>query len=456
MEDYDITNAREWDVDYKEPPKQQAAQSEWQVVTNSKRREPFQHRTVPPPQQLARQPPQSFGQHQRSASQQQRPANNPQQQPDPQRQQQRQQNNGPPRPWQTSGAPLKPEQGKRPPPKLSLNSDNDAEAAWRARAQPIDRVRIPEDLVLQDRYHEQIAKQYGTFVFSPHPRGTEGSKTFGIWGEAKAVALTKEAIATWVEEAVGRKKSDRSAKFAHIKSLTPKLRERAERRWDREVMRQRFRQHPPPDMAFQAIGSFHWPTSEYKPEEILGASHEALDPVRVDCACYVVFYKDRNVFRVMGKAADVQAGLQRLRRTCFQIAARQVSPVRKYLIRWTIGASMPIYMYLKDYDWPAALSPESATLEKPGHSPICGGTDPDDDRSRFFGVQTGLSTERLRTLMFTTLRKLHYYRGSIQMRIRIGTFLVSQYRAPKDGYYELEEYEKMIQQSQFEGLVTQE
>ncbi|KAK5120969.1 hypothetical protein LTR85_005753 [Meristemomyces frigidus] len=459
MEDYERTNAREWALDYKQTAEQQAKEEEegWQVATGSKRRnDPLQHKPADSLQKPSQQRPQRTQpphgvaqQHQRSASQQQRVAQLQQR-----HQSSRQPHTGTtPRQWQTSG-PRRPERAVRQPPKLLHDSDNEAEAAWRARSKPTDEVRIPEDLVLQNRYHEEVAKQYGAYVSTLHARGSGGSKTFGIWGDAKAVALTKRAIASWIEASMGNRKSDSKLKFPRIVSLTPKLRERKEKRWSREVTRQRYRQHPPPDMAFQAIGSFHWPVQEYRPEEILGSSYEALDPIRMECACYVVFSKERSVFRIMGRAAEVQAGLQRLRKTCFQIAARQVNPVRTYLVGWANGGKVPQYIYLKDHDPPAILSPEDAMVEKPRHSPVGEGTD--EERTKYAAVQTGLSVERLRSLMFRTLRKLHYYRGSMSMRIRLGTFLVVQYREPQYGLYELGEYESMVQQSQFEGQVTPE
>jgi len=450
MGDYEVINAREWDPYYKEPPKSQPPQDDWQVVDH-KRRQHFKHRPSPQQPNAQAQP-----QKQQARPEQANPRPQTQRLHQKAQQQAKPQHNTSPRKWQTTGPLKKLDQTKRPPPKLLLDSDNDAEAAWRARARPVDDVRIPEDLVLQDRTHERLAKQYGTFIFSPHPKGSGGSKTFGLWGETKAVALTKRAIANWIEEmGMGTQKAKLSSRFAKVVSLTPELRKRAEKRWEREVIKQKFRQHPKPDMAFHAVGSFHWPVQEYKPEEVLGGSYEALDPVRMEQSCYVVYNKKRDLFRVMGKVADVQAGLLRLRKTCFQIAARSLSPVRIYLLRWT-KSEVPLYVYLQDYHHPAILSPEDAPVEKPSRSPRGEADAIDEDRSRQAETQTALNNERLRSSILRTLRKLHYYRGSIQMRVRLGTFLFCRFRGPNGGVYDLEEYESMTQESQFIGHVTSE
>lgn len=435
MEDYERTNAREWDLDYKARQIEQAPTNEWQVVDNFKKRDPV------------KQPQQQRPQQQRQ-----------QRQPAPTRPQQPQATPARRAEWKTTSAP-KPDQTRRPPPKLASDSDNDAEASWRARVEPTDHIRIPNDLVSQGSYYQQIARQQGTFVFSQLAQGFGGSKTFGIWGEVKAVASTKRAIASWIEETSSSsspQKSARSAAFAKIESLTPKKREVEEKRWYREVKRQKFRQHPPPLMAFGAIGNFHWPVQEYRPEEILGANYEALDPVRMDCSCYIVFYKERNVFRLMGKASEVQVGLMRMRKTCFQVAARQVSPVRAYLLRWPDATRIPTHVYLMQYQQPAALTSQDLLASEPRHSPRGDGVHSGEVHSINADTQTALNGERVRSLVLRTLGKLHYYRGSIQMRIRRGTFLVGQYRPPKDGRYQVEDYESMTQASQFTGEVTQE
>ncbi|KAK1062854.1 hypothetical protein LTR74_009934 [Friedmanniomyces endolithicus] len=370
------------------------------------------------------------------------------------------------RKWNTKGRARQADAQDRQAVRLIEHCDNDAEARWRANQPPADSVRIPDELVLRDKtdafgkYHETLARQHGTYIHSDHTRGQGGSRSFGIWGEQDAVVATKGAIAHWIEESgYGSKKSARSAHFSKVVSLTPKLRERAERAWEREVRKQRFRRHPPMDVPFGAIGSFHWPMKEYRPEEILGASHEAFDPIRMDCSCYIVFIAALNLFRVMGKQTEVKASLQRIRQTCFQIAARQCNPVRLYLLHWPDAEQIPLFVYLKNYDAPATSSPElfeDATHTKSRKAPRGDGYGHHDKTLQGAQKQTRSSVERLRNTILATLARLHYYRGHVQMRIRLGTFLANQYMETQDGVYDLDEYETMLQMSQFTGEVTQE
>ena len=443
MADYELAHAAEWDPDARISSTAFEASEDWQGVA-AKRRTPVQHQTpkAQPSKDAHYQSAlrKSIGVHQRQASKANAHTS--------------------PRKWHSSTNARRLPQ-RLPPPKLIDSSDNNGEAAWRARARQTDEIRIPECLILPadkgqpEHHHEEIAARYGAFLFSKHKHGNNGSKTYGLWGEPGAVAQAKTALRKWIEDVTSGKKSEASARFAKVVSLTPPLRERAEKRWAREVRRQTFRQHPPHDMAFGAIGSFLWPVEEWKPEEVLGASYEALDPIRMDCSCYVVFAPERGIFRVMGKASEVKLGLQRLRQTCFQVAARQIAPVRKYLLRWA-RPMVPLYVYLTRYERPAILSRGEALAEMSAQSPRGDDDMEDNERSKNAIADTRMNTELLRSILFRLLSKLHYYHGSIQMRIRLGTFLFEQYRAPKDELYDLDEYEAMIQQSQFQGTVTQE
>ena len=351
-----------------------------------------------------------------------------------------------------------------PPSQLVYRPANDGETAWRARAAPADHIWIPDVLLIDERgnprtEHQRLATQHGTWVFTKHLRGSGGSVDFGIWGQLPAVASAKAAILAWIEEEC-RNKSHRSAKFAKVLSLTPELRKRAEKRWEREVARQKYRRHPPPGMAFGSIGSFHWPIQEYRTEDVLGGSHEALDPIRMDCSCHIVFDPDRKVFKILGKPSEVQEGLQRLMRTVFQVTAKQVYPARMYLLRWQDAARVAPFIYLRDYDPPAILYPAEAMTPTARKAPACDPDSPVDESAVELACSlTERACERLRTVLLWTLDKLHYYRGHLQLRLRLGTFLLDQYKEAADGVYEYEGdggYLEMLEESQFRGEVTQE
>ena len=453
MDDYERTNAREWDT---EPSDTDPAEEGWQTVQSGKKRDvkPLLHPAENASELVAKsQVPNSVqqqyevqparaAQSQRQTAMRERPT--------------RLQSRGTPPPKGHISGTSRAPQAARAPPRILEDPDNEGVTAWRNHQPATDSVRISRDAALDKiRYYAHIATQYGVYI-PPHTMrgGGHGDTSLDIYGEAKAVGLAKEAIINWNTEVTGGR---HSAKFPRIQSLTPALREKAERSWARDVIRQMYRQHPPFDMAFQAIGNFHWPIQDCRPEEILGSCYEALDPVRMSNRCYIIYQKERNLFRIMGKSADVQRGLLRLRKICFQVAARHVEAARKYMLRWAKDADIPTTVYFEEYQRPTGISAGEVVTEKPCKLPTGYGNYQSTKRSQIAEKQTACNQARLRDMLLKSISKLHYRRGCLEMRVRLGTFLAFQYRQPRDdGLYDLKEFEAMMAQSEFIGVVTQE
>ncbi|KAI7496103.1 hypothetical protein KC367_g6903 [Hortaea werneckii] len=438
MADYELTNTAEWDSEYT-PATKPDPEDGWQEVAKKVRaskteRQPASSLPQSVQQSSCRKPRQKN----ETGRQRQPPVSQPRALLDK---------------WQKDGRVQPPQQQLRPS-KFQVSDDGEAEAAWRAHGNPAGEVRIPEFLVFSARQHQTIARRCGAFIFNRNEESIGGEKIYSIWGDKKAFERTVQEIGAWIKAATSDIKHGAAPKFDKVISQTPEDRRRSDRRWRREVQRQTYRQNPPPEKRFQAMGSFHWPIDECRPDEVLGSSYEALDPIRMDCSCHITFHAGLGVFRVAGTASEVKAGLQRLRQTCFQIAARQVFPVRKYLLRWP-QETVPDYLYLEPYDHPVSLTYESTQLTNHGRSPRGEYLD-EDARPARAAMETAVNTRRVRNMIISMLGKLHYFRGSIQMRIRLGTLLLKQYKPPADDIYDLEEYERMTNETQFQAEVTQE
>lgn len=315
---------------------------------------------------------------------------------------------------------------RRPAPKLIDHPVTEGEAAWRGDEEPVKIIRIPDELALQHRSDLQnICDGTGAFIFAKNWQAVNGKIPFEIWGSEVAVSATEDAIAKWIEgllpvtsnQSLGRK-TTRSTKWAKEYSLTPELRRRAENAWDRALKRQLLRQQPDHRMTFKAIGSFLWPVIEYRPDEILGAAYEALDPIRMDTNCHIVFKKEKACFEVMGGAENVRQALMRLRKTCFQVTARQVVPVRTYLLEWKKTADIPTHVKLQQYHQPKPTTAEThATIATSVRGQ---GSTIDSTKLELAPRLRAINTKKIRDLIMSVLRKLRYYRGSIQMRVRLG------------------------------------
>jgi hypothetical protein len=248
--------------------------------------------------------------------------------------------------------------------------------------------------------------------------------------------------------------------FSKQISLLPQQRRNEEKRWHREVMRQRFRREPPLGTQFGAIGLFHWPMKEFQPHELLGTSYEAFDPIRMECSCYVVFDQSLPGFQVMGEATTVKDALLRIRKACFQISARQVAPARKYFLHLSeTEGDIPTHVTLEQYERIKRISARDTTgpQDHPGCSPK-GQVEIDLEPEE--GHQNHERSKRdakiAGKMIVCMIAKLHYYRGHLKFRIRLGTFLATHYRATEDGRYTVDSFRDMLQQSQFVGEVTPE
>lgn len=82
-----------------------------------------------------------------------------------------------------------------------MDADTEALQSWRRHEEPKETVRIPEALAMhEERFHEQLAREYGAFIFSVEKRAAAGSIEFGIWGETDAAVATKKAILEVIAE----------------------------------------------------------------------------------------------------------------------------------------------------------------------------------------------------------------------------------------------------------------
>lgn len=464
MEDYERANAREWDLHdarYQANEPVEPSSDDWHVVGGSKRAGPFAQTNVPSKSKGKQKVPLQTG-----IGRQDAPSQRPHQQPNvPPPASKGKQRASPQKPtgrqiellqrWNNLRAPGDNNQPRRSPPKFSEEPDNKAQLSWRNHEPPVDIIGIPQSLVIQHHINEIIPREYGTYMQNDGKRPSEGFLTFQIWGGERAVQATKKVINACIEDCSPSKKSHHpGGRFAKVASLTPELWRRAQKKWERDVKRAMFRQKPPPDKAFGAMGSFYWPVKEYRPEEVLGASCEALDSIRMDCKCYVILDDtDRSLLQILGRKEAVQEGLLRIRKTCFQIAARQIPPRRIYLLHWPEAVTFPSHVILQPYAHTRKLLDNAVLEEEQSKSPAAEGMSDDEERLE---KQTVNSEQTALNACMQIIRELHYYRGNISMRIRLGRFLATQYMEPKDGQYLVEDYENMISMTQFRGRVTHE
>ncbi|KAF2717558.1 hypothetical protein K431DRAFT_232831 [Polychaeton citri CBS 116435] len=280
---------------------------------------------------------------------------------------------------------------------------------------------------------------------------------FAIYGRADAALRTKACIRDWLTANKPSKNQLGTSHFVKQASLTETLRFQIEREWDYQVRRFMFRKHPVPGTEFDAIGSFLWPSKDDSISiDALGPSFEALDKIRMDESCYVVWDAKQSLFKVFGNAKNVQKSLIRLRMVCFQIVARHMPGCRMFLLDLTDTHSIPTHIRLVPYEHPAILAPPGARQPTPSLTPVsegsstctCSGIQDSTDET------SSRNVDLIKACLLQVLPKLHYFCGYLQLRLRLGTFLNTQFKRAPENCYTLGDYGDMMRQSQFAGYVT--
>jgi len=437
-EDYEKTNAREWDLNYKAPPSAP---------------KPKPKTAAPPSQKPQKQPISNHAQPTQSGPAKQWPAQ--QDRTTARERRLRPLNDSP---WMVAEGVISREQVRDDGPLLIEFADNAAEAAWRSRQRPVDTIIVPEELAWRDQQHEQIAQKHGTYVTAEGGSTGHGGIRFGIWGEASAVRETRQAIYDWIKRETPSKHVLGTNTFSKQRSLLPQQRQSVEKKWIQEVKRQRFRQSPPLGTPFGAIGTFHWPVKDYQPNEVLGHSYEALDIIRMGCSCYIIFSPEHSGFHVMGHTADVKTALVRLRKAYFQVAARQIASVRRYLLDFgNAEEEIRSHVALESYERIKRIDPSAATAQlPPGKLPKSQGKVVSRSTEQQMSEASTRGLKIAGKTIMLMIKKLHYYRGHLKLRIRLGTFLATHYRISPHESYTLDDFNEMIKQSQFGGEVTPE
>jgi hypothetical protein len=338
-----------------------------------------------------------------------------------------------------------------------------AETEWRLRKAPVTRINLPIDIALRDKKYEELVREQGAFIHTlTEYRPKDPYVEFGIWGEPSKAAGARQRILHLIDASGRPSRDSRRAEFgapffSKIASLTPELRVESEFNWRRDVQKEKFRQHPPLDMAHHSIGHFHWPNDgDLRPDEVMGKTYEALDPIRMECKCYIVWIDDMSTFRVMGDLEAVKRALHRIRMAYFQIAAQSVIPVHLHVIRVREGARLSLQVEREPYRGQTCLVSNGDMQPPYLVAPQTRGQCCSEVKLETVRKQAGIHELQIKHIM-TGLKQLQYYRGQMKLSFRLGRLILEQAWVPKsNNSYSLDEYLTMTKESQFKARVTDE
>lgn len=211
-------------------------------------------------------------------------------------------------------------------------------------------------------------------------------------------------------------------------------------------------------------GSFQWPKNDERPVDlILGRSLEAFDNIRMEYSCYITYDKATSMFKIMGDDANqVKQAMLRVRATYYQVIAATNAEdsdqqPATLLLQAPKMANLDTEIVLSPYpavEMSTSLGTTSAGVFPRMLTSLVADHTPSD--SVLSKTTWDANLRSLKLSVVKSLRRMTYFHGNLQMRVRLGTFLLMKYRASKAGAYTYDTFQTIVQESQVVTRVTEE
>ena len=310
--------------------------------------------------------------------------------------------------------------------------DNLARAAFRQRLEPTGSIMLPKDCSdlepnqkkLYDMF-EEIGVRLGSFIRPPQQ---ETDRELLLWGNTGQVQATRAELDGWLSRLQRKVSQKPVAKniFAKEMSVLGHEYRRSQRKTRKERMLLEFQRVPEAGRVFPHDGTFIWPVDEVRPEDILGPSLEAFDPVRIQYLCHIVFDNKLAAFRIFSDSEEsVKATMGRIEGTMREYVAKSVRASKLLLVE----PPHPSVMRKDVRMLPASLNHPKETKSM---IPMLTGSKMDLQALEEWQSESKEYTRKNNDRIELSLRKcianLPHYRGRARMRIQFGTFALKTYR----------------------------
>lgn len=333
-------------------------------------------------------------------------------------------------------APLPPQLPKRRMVLFSHKTDNLARAAFRAQ-QPNTNVFVlskncyaiePERERLYDIL-EEMGVRIGSFIRPPQ---SATDRKLLLWGTEEQTNTTIRELNRWVTQSNVESYTTRhGTAFAKIGQLSQDKAEKLDRDMRWLATKIRYQKKPDADLTFSQIGYFLWPVDEIRPEELLGPSYEAFDPIRMDYHSYILFNNQLSSFQILShEVGAVKNAMKRIQGTMKEFVARNSREILVHMVEKPQARLMREGVKLKDVtDMGQEMELAKIPLLTGKHLSPLGLADWDRER---------LQTEEhqfayWRQTLDKALKRLRHYRGHVRMRVLLGTFALTTFRRWPEG-----------------------
>ena len=327
---------------------------------------------------------------------------------------------------------------------LGYNKDNTARAAYRKRLPHCDTFKLDQDCdqifpiarKMYD-YFEELGVRNGSFIRPPqHAKDRE----LLIWGSSGRVQKTKAELKEYLlkagpeAESMKPRNSMAKEKFSKESSTTGREFKKRQSQMLKQALIQEFQRVPHIERTYGFTGAFLWPVEEVRPEELLGNSLEALDPIRVEYKCHIVFDDQVSAFKVFTDDPE-SVGKTMLRIT---------GVMKEYTAKFTARNSRRIVDYMIEPPSPFTMRKDIKTISGPTTEPgtfagkiplLTGDVLETTARDSWLEKSKGMIVQnsyRIEQDLRKAIPLLPYYRGNVRMRIQYGTFELTTLRWPEN------------------------
>ena len=165
---------------------------------------------------------------------------------------------------------------------------------------------------------------------------------------------------------------------------------------------------------------------EIRPEDLLGPSYEAFDPIRIDYDSYIVFDNQLSLFKILtNKRNAVLETMKRIEGTMKEFVARNGREIVVHMVERPDPQRMRSKVMLME-------GPSYGQSGEKAKIPLLTGEPLAPAQLAQWEKKVKVAEEsqfaHWRFLIGKVLKRLHLYRGRIQMRVLLGTFELTTFR----------------------------
>ena len=316
---------------------------------------------------------------------------------------------------------------------FTYKRDNVARASFRRRSAPGGKFTLPKDCLEiepnQKRMYatfEEMGVRLGSFIRPPQ---SVKDHELLLWGNARQVENTKVELQRWLDNCLRNdlpRKSMAKEKFVKEFSSIGDPYHRMMKKMQKEAKLFEFQQVPAQGRTFPHTGTFLWEKDEVRPEDILGPSLEAYDPIRLQYQCHIVFDHKLSAFKIFSDKEDaIKQTMNRIVGTMREWVAKDHRPEVVILIE------PPSLSAIRKDIKVVPVSFNNYAGEKSMKPEFTGGTLNPEGRKEWPRKSKELTmknNDRMEMSLWKCIKRLPHYRGLVQIRIQFGTFALKIYR----------------------------